>query len=309
MKMMFTSTADRADWWRAELTKRIPDLELRRYPEIGDPSEIDYALVWKPKPGLLARCDRLRAIFSLGAGVDHILCDPALPKSVPLTRVVDPNLTQRMTEYVVQQVLACHRRQREYDRQQRETVWAECYTPTAGERRVGIMGLGVLGEDAASKLVQIGFPVAGWRRSRHAVPGVECFAGEAELDAFLARTDILVCLLPLTPETGDMLDGRLFAKLPEGAYVINAARGGHLVEGDLIRALDSGHLAGAVLDVFRTEPLPADHDFWRHPKIVVTPHVASISDPRTIADQVAENIRRDQAGEPLLNRVDLARGY
>jgi glyoxylate/hydroxypyruvate reductase A len=307
--MLFQSDIDRGRWWAEELGKRIPDLSLRVWPEIGEVDEIDYALVWKPELGLLASLPNLKAIFSLGAGVDHIFRDPDLPADVPITRVVDPNLTARMTEYVVLHVLRYHRRQPEYDAYQAKGEWHELDQPTAAERQVGIMGLGELGADSARILAEIGFHVAGWSRSPKDLPGIESFHGADGLARFLAGTEILVCLLPLTVETENILDAKLFAGLPSGACLINAARGGHLADDDLIPALDSGQLAGATLDVFREEPLPADHPFWRHPGITITPHVASISDPRSIADQVADNIRRFEAGEPLLNVVDPAAGY
>lgn len=307
--LLFQSHIDRGEWWADELARRIPDLEMRLWPELGDRAAIDYALVWMPEKGLLKSLPNLRAVFSLGAGVDHIFRDPDLPRGVPICRVVDPNLTQRMTEYVLLHVLRYHRQQPAYAALQAEGKWEELDQPAAADRRVGIMGLGALGADAARHLVGLGFQVAGWSRTRKEIAGVESFAGTAALDAFLHDLDILVCLLPLTPATEGILDKDLFARLKPGACLINAARGGHLVEADLIPALDSGRLGAATLDVFREEPLPVGHPFWRHPKITVTPHVASISDPRSVADQVAENVRRAEAGEPLLNVVDPAVGY
>ncbi|HLI12005.1 MAG TPA: glyoxylate/hydroxypyruvate reductase A [Alphaproteobacteria bacterium] len=309
MALLYKSETDRADWWRQELGRRIPDLEMRVWPEIGDPAEIEYALVWNLAPGVLKTLPNLRAIFSLGAGVDHLFADPDLPRHIPVCRVVDRYLTQRMTEYVALHVLRYHRRQPEFDELQRAETWDELYSPTAEERHVGIMGLGELGADAARKLAALGFAVLGWSRSPKAIPGIESFHGEAGLAPFLARSEILVCLLPLTPATENILSASLFARLPKGACLINAARGRHLVEKDLLAALDSGRLAHATLDVFRSEPLPKGHPFWRHPRITVTPHIASITDPRTVAELVAENVARDRRGEPLLHTVDTALGY
>ena len=309
MALLFKSDSDRIEWWRRELGERLPDVEVRRWPEVGERAEIEYALVWKMPPGELARFPKLRFIFSLGAGVDHLFSDPDLPKTVPICRVVDKFLTERMTEYVVLHVLRYHRRQPELDELQRRAVWDELYSPTASERTVGIMGLGELGKDAARALSSLGFKVAGWSRSPKTLPGVESFHGEEGLAPFLARSEFLVCLLPLTPATEGILDRALFAGLPKGAVLINAARGGHLVEEDLIPALESGQLAYAALDVYRQEPLPSEHPFWRHPRITVSPHIASLTDPRTISALVAENVRRSRAGEPLLYTVDAALGY
>jgi len=307
--LLFQSDVDRGDWWGEELGKRLPGIELRIWPEIGDRESIDYALVWMPELGLLRSLPNLKAILSLGAGVDHIFRDPDLPPGVPIARVVDPELTARMTEFVLLHVLRYHRQQPAYDAQQLEPRWRQLHQPAAHDRGVGIMGMGELGADAGRRLAGLDFRVAGWSRSAKEIAGIESFHGADGLAPFLARTEILVCLLPLTPATENMLNADLFAGLPEGAVVINVARGGHLVEDDLIGALDSGHLAGATLDVFRDEPLPADHPFWRHPKITVTPHVASISDPRSAADLIADSIRRVEAGQPPLNVVDPAAGY
>lgn len=309
MALLFKFLTHRIEWWRKELAQRLPDVELRFWPEVGDPRDIEFAVVWQIEAGVLKTFPNLRFIFSLGAGVDHLLADPDLPKGVPICRVVDRNLTRRMTEYVLLHTLRFHRRQPEYDAQQRRSEWRELYAPTAQERRVGIMGLGELGSDAARKLAAIGFRVAGWSRTAKRIKGIESFDGAAALDQFLARSEILICLLPLTPETDGVLNAALFAKLPKGACLINAARGGHLVEEDLLEALESGQIAYAALDVFHTEPLPPEHPFWRHPRITVSPHVASITDPRTVADLIVENVRRCQAGRPLLHVVDPEVGY
>jgi len=309
MALLFKSDADRADWWKQEIGAHMPDLEVRIWPEIGHVNDIEYAVVWKMKPGVLATLPNLRFIFSLGAGVDHLFSDPALPKDVPICRVVDKFLTQRMTEHVVLHALRYHRRQPEIEAQQREQHWDEIYTPTAQERAVGVMGMGELGADAATKLSQLGFKVAGWSRTPKNIHGVESFHGHAGLAPFLARTEILICLLPLTPETERILNARLFAGLPKGAVLINVARGGHLVEDDLLAALASGQISYAALDVFRAEPLPAAHPFWRHPRVSVSPHNASITDPRTVTALLVDNIRRAEAGASLLNVVDPRVGY
>lgn len=307
--LLFRSEADRADWWQETINASLPDVEFRNWPEVGDPAEVDYALVWKPETGLLASLPNLRAIFSLGAGVDHIFADTQLPKGVPVCRVVNPNMALRMTEYVVMHVLMHHRRHREYDRQQKDHVWQELRQPHAGERHVGVMGMGELGGDAARHLAALGFDVAGWSRSPRPVEGVTGFHGADGYGPFLARTEILVCLLPLTDQTRNIVDRHLLAQLPAGATFINAGRGGQVVEADLLAALDSGHISEVTLDVFQMEPLPENSPFWDHPKVTVTPHIAAFSDPRALVEQVVENIRRDQSGEPLINTVDADRGY
>ncbi|MEC9347722.1 MAG: glyoxylate/hydroxypyruvate reductase A [Pseudomonadota bacterium] len=307
--LLFHSPADSAGWWRDVLSEAMPELGFRAWPDTGDAGAIDYALVWKPKPGLLASLPNLRAILSLGAGVDHIFADPHLPAGVPICRVVDDNMTMRMREWVLLQVLMHHRQQRAYDEQQRNRIWKDRPQPHAGERRVGVMGLGVLGGDAARQLKAVGFDVAGWSRTPRRIEGVTCYHGQDGLHAFLARTEILVSLLPLTPETTGILDADAFARMPRGASIINAGRGGQVVETDLLAALDSAQLSEATLDVFATEPLPQESRLWSHPRVTVTPHVAASTDPRSVVHQVVANIRRIEAGEAPLNTVDPARGY
>jgi len=308
MALMFLSPDDPPEAWRAALLAEIPELDFRIWPEVGDPAEIDVALVWQPPPGELARYPNLRAILSLGAGIDGLLAQAGLP-AVPIARMVDPSLTRTMTEYVLLAALRHHRHFDRFERVQRAGRWSFALPPQAADRRVGVMGLGVLGSAAAASLAAHGFLVAGWSREAKQLAGVDSFAGRAGLAAFLARTDILVCLLPLTRDTEGILSAATFAGLPRGAFVINVARGAHLAEADLIEALDSGQLAGATLDVFREEPLPPDNPLWRHPKVLITPHVASYASPLTAAEGVAENIRRARTGRPLLHQVDRDRGY
>jgi glyoxylate/hydroxypyruvate reductase A len=309
MALLFRSTVDSAARWRAQLSRLTQEIEVRVWPEIGNPAEIDYALVWRPEPGFLASLPNLKLILSLGAGVDHLLCDPQLPHHLPIVRLVDPHMTNAMSEYVVLQVLRLHRRDLDYRTQQEAGVWCELDQQNAVDRRVGILGLGELGQDAAKKLKALGFDVAGWSRSEKAMPGIGSYAGAAGLPLLLGRSEILVCLLPLTAETEGILNTETLGLLPRGAALVNAARGAHLVEEDLLSALGSRQISAAVLDVFREEPLPADHPFWRHPRIIMTPHVAAFTNPATAAPIILDNIRRFEAGRPLLNRVDPARGY
>ena len=309
MPLLFISKSDDPDAWRAMLAEGLPDLEVRVWPEAGDPGEIEFALAWKPEPGLLARFPNLKLIQSLGMGVDHIFVDPDLPAGVPVARLVDPDMVRQMGEYVIFAALRHHRRMDEYDANQRAGRWRQAGLRDTPLVRAGVLGLGAIGSDTAGKLAGLGFRVAGWSRTPKSLEGIESFHGADGFVPFLQRTDILVCLLPLTPETTGILDAAAFAALPEGAYIINLARGGHVVEADLLAAIDGGHIAGATLDVFEAEPLPDGHPFWAHPKVHVTPHVAGLTNPRTSAAQVIENIRRVQAGQPPLNLVDAARGY
>ena len=300
--------------WNARFGSLASGRDIRLWPDgIGNPDDIAYACVWKPPHGLLAQFPKLRAIFSLGAGVDALTGDTSLPP-VPLVRIVDPDLTMRMTEYVVLQVLMIHRQQRRYDAQQRERVWRELPQPAAHEVAVGVMGLGVLGAAAATALARLGFRVAGWSRTPKRIDGIETHHGSEQIDAFLTRSEILVCLLPHTPATDGILDAALVRKLKRdgalgGAYLINAGRGRLQVERDILAALDDGTLAGATLDVFTTEPLPVNSPLWTHPKVTVTPHAGAASVPDALVENVLRQIARFERGEAMENVVDLAAGY
>jgi glyoxylate/hydroxypyruvate reductase A len=301
--------------WTQSMRRQAPDIDIRVWPhKMGRAEDITYAVAWLPPANVLNSLPNLKVIFSLGAGVDAILKDPTLPDGVPIARVNEPDLTNRMSEYVALHVLMHHRQQRRLDENQRNKVW-DCFpTHAASAMTVGIMGLGVMGSDSARKLGMMGFKVVGWSRSPKTIPEVECFAGPGEFDSFLERTDILVCLLPHTPETTGIIDRAVIRKLsrkgPFGAPVlINAGRGKQQVESDILAALDSGELHAATLDVFETEPLPKDSPFWNHPKVTVTPHVAADSDPDTITAYVLGQIRRHQSGLEVENIIDRKRGY
>jgi glyoxylate/hydroxypyruvate reductase A len=300
--------------WEQRLRELAPARELRVWPQrVGDPAGVAYACVWNPPHGLLAGFPNLKAVFSLGAGVDGIVGDPKLP-AVPVVRIVDPDLTMRMVEYVVLHVLMHHRRQRRYDAQQRARVWREHEQPAASEVAVGVMGLGVLGGAAAAALQRLGFRVAGWCRSARRIPGIEMHAGADALDGFLRRSEILVCLLPATPATAGILDLDLFRRLKRdgalgGAHLINAGRGVLHVEADILAALAEGTLAGATLDVFASEPLPPDSPLWTHPGLTITPHNAAASDPRPLIANVLRQIERLERGLPLEHVADRVRGY
>ena len=300
--------------WKRRFEDVCADRPVALLPNAAlDPAEVHYAAVWKPVPGELAAFPNLRVIFNLGAGVDALMADSSLP-AVPLVRVAVADLTARMTEYVVLHVLMHHRQELYLRASQREKRWEPKSQWPAGAISVGIMGLGTLGAHAAQALAHLGFRVAGWSRSERRIDGVDCFHGEAGLDAFLRRSNILVCLLPLTPGTRHILNRDLFAKLdrtsPMGAPVlINAGRGGLQNEADILQCLDDGTLGAASLDVYATEPLPADSRFWTHPKVVLTPHNAADTDPDEISKYVARQIERFEAGGALENMVDRGRGY
>lgn len=309
MTILFQSSADRWADWQPRLQALLPGETFHRHPDAGDPAAVEFAVVWKPPPGLLASLPNLKGILSLGAGVDHILADPTLPPKVPVVRLLDPSLAIQMSEYVTLHALAHHRRQGEYAAQQREGTWRVLDVPDTAKRRIGIMGFGTLGEACAARLAPFGFPIAGWVRHPQTVDGIEIFAGNERLAAFLARSDILICLLPLTAATKGILNARTLALLPKGAALINAARGGHVVVDDLLAALDSEQLSGATLDVFTDEPLAADHPLWRHPKVTVTPHIAAITRPEHAAGIIAGSIQRLRAGRPVPGTIDRRVGY
>ncbi|MBL6455511.1 glyoxylate/hydroxypyruvate reductase A [Belnapia sp. T6] len=310
MAVLLSTKATTMEDWRDALLEVDPGLEIRLFPEAGDPAEIEAAVCWTAHDmAELRRYPNLRLIVSMGAGVDHLLRPPGPPPGVPVARLVDDRLTQGMTEWVLLNVLRFHRQDPEYRAQQTARIWHELPAPDTARRRIGILGLGALGGDAARALVALGFPVMGWSRRPKEVPGVESFHGEEGLAAMLRQSDILVCLLPLTPDTRGLLDAARLSLLPEGAFLLNSARGGHMVAADVLAALDSGRLAGAALDVFEPEPLPTDHPFWAHPKVVLTPHAASITIPRSAAPQVVDNIHRVRAGLAPRNQVDFRAGY
>jgi glyoxylate/hydroxypyruvate reductase A len=297
--------------WRAHFAEFGATVDVRGWndPEV-DAQAVRYALVWQPDSARLAGYPNLKAILSSAAGVDHILADAQLPPNVPIVRMVTPETQQRMAEFTVMSSLMMLKDMPRIVRQQARCEWTEFSTPrTARETRVGIMGLGALGLACARLHAQMGFITAGWARSGRDEPNVQCFAGADELPAFLARTDILICLLPDTEDTRQLVDARLLAQLPAGAAFINVGRGSHVNHSDLLAALDHGQLASALLDVFDTEPLPADAPFWRHPRIIVTPHGAATPSRRERARQAALTIAAFDAGQPLPHVYDRVRGY
>jgi len=296
--------------WRDAMLRLDPGLEIRLWPEAGAAAEIDAAVIWGAQylEGL-RQFPNLGLIVSMGAGVDHLVRPPGPPPGVPVARLKDARLTQGMVEWVLLNVLRFHRQDPDYRALQAARVWEELPAPETSARCIGVLGLGEIGGAAARALAGLGFAVMGWSRGPKTMPGIETFHGAAGLDAMLARSDMLVCLLPLTPETRGIIDARSLGLLPAGAFLINGGRGGHQVQEDILAALESGRLAGAALDVFEPEPLPADHPFWAHPRVFMTPHAASLTSPDSAAPQVVANIQRLRRGAPLLNLVDFAAGY
>ena len=315
--LVYISPDDPAERWRQALIPVLPEIDFNQdfhvWPNcmntLANPENVDIALVWRPKSGDLKHFTNLKAVINLGAGVDTILADETYPKGVPLVRLIDPALTRHMSEFVVHRVLHFHRKFHNYDQLQRDHVWQELIQDDTLQKRVGIMGLGTLGANVARHLAPFGFKISGWSRTEKHIDGIQSFFGQDSLKKFLARTDILICLLPLTPETHGILNTETLSQLPDGAYVINSGRGLQVNEHDLLLELDSGHISGAALDVFCTEPLPLNSPIWDHPKILVTPHIASLSSAQSAAQNVAENIRRIRSGKTPNDLVDLDSGY
>jgi len=310
MAILLSTKAHTMQDWKAALLAVDPSLDIRMFPDAGEPAEIEAAVVWTAHDMMeLRRYPNLKLIVSMGAGVDHLLRPPGPPPGIPVARLKDVLLTSAMAEWVLLNVLRFHRQDPEYRALQQRKEWLELSAPSTAERRIGILGIGELGSASARVLGSLGFPVMGWSRSAKTLPGVQTFHGADGLMAMAAQSDILICLLPLTPQTRGVLNAKLFSALPRGAYVINGARGGHMVAEDMLAALDSGHIAGAALDVFEPEPLPAESPFWSHAKVFLTPHAASITIPSSVAPQVVENILNMRAGRPLINLVDFSLGY
>jgi glyoxylate/hydroxypyruvate reductase A len=302
VNILFASETEKAEHWIPLLERALPRDRILLQPE----APIDVALVATPPPGTLQNLKHVKLIQSLWMGVEKLLADPALPKGVPLARLVDPGMVAAMSETVLAHILDWHRHHYAYRAQQYERRWHRHPQYLAADRTIGLLGLGELGSDVARKLLALGFNAAGWSRSRKDLGRLQWFG---DLEAMLAASDVAVCLLPLTPQTRGILNAKTLGKIRPGGCVINVARGGHLVTGDLIAGLDAGHLAHAYLDVFEPEPIPADQPLWQHPKVTITPHAAALTDSRTAVPRIVENIERLRSGRPLLNVVDLELGY
>lgn len=302
MNILFSSTTESPGRWLPLLEQALP--EDRFFLEPRD--DIEVALVANPPEGILAQLPNLRLVQSLWMGVDQLLHDPSLPRGVPVARLIDPGMIAAMTETVLAHVLDWHRLHFRYREQQIERVWQQLPQVMASERTIGILGLGELGSVVAQALASLGFRMLGWSRRLRELAGVQYLA---ELGDLLERSDLVVCLLPLTHHTRGILNADAFAQMPEGACLINVGRGEHVVEKDLLAALDSRWLTHAYLDVFENEPLEMGHPFWRHPSVTLTPHAAALTEPRTAFPKIVANIERLRRGEPPEGLVDVAAGY
>jgi len=295
--------------WKEAMVARLPGAKIVTGDENYDPATIDYALFWKQPQGLIKTLSNLKAIFSLGAGVDHVVSSPSLPADLPVIRLEDAGMADQMVQYHLYAALHFMRDFDIYSDQQAKADWTQHPVARISKCRIGVMGLGALGAAVATALSSLGFGVSGWSRSMKAIDGITTFAGKETLGEFLGQSDILICLLPRTSETENVLNSTTLSFLPKGAAIINAARGAMINEADLLRALDTGHLRGAFLDVAVTEPLPESHPFWDHPKIRITPHIAAETRIEESVEQIAENIDRINRGETPRGLVNRETGY
>ncbi|KQN63510.1 glyoxylate/hydroxypyruvate reductase A [Erwinia sp. E602] len=308
MNIVYKSEAERGRIWAGLLADMAPEASFRQWPDVGNAAEVEYLVAWQPPEDIMQQFPNLKVLFSVGAGADQFDYS-RLPADLPVVRMIEPGLTSGMVEYVTFAVLGLHRDMPRYLQQQRAGVWQAHPVQTAAKRRIGVMGLGTLGEAVLKPLVAMGFDCGGWSRTPRDLPGVRCWAGDEQLGEFLARSDILICLLPLTERTEGMLNADLFGQLPAGAALVQAGRGAQLNHQHLLDALDAGQLSAAVVDVTAPEPLPAEHRFWHHPQIWLTPHIASQTQPESAVVALLANIRRHQRGEPMVGVVDRQQGY
>lgn len=308
MTFIYKAEPTRGKIWADLFAQKAPDIDFRVWPNIGDPKKVRFLTVWEPPENISEQFPNLEILFSIGAGVDQINFE-TLPKHLPVVRMIEPGLTQSMCEYVLWAVLSIHRDMPTYHRQQDRKVWKALRVWPANKRRVGVMGLGRLGQAVLNQLRLMNFRCLGWSRTAKQIEGVQTFHGTDLLGSFLSQCDTLVCLIPLTQSTKGILNRDVFSLMPEGASLVHVGRGEHLEPKDLIDALDSGRLSEAILDVTSPEPLPADDPLWSHPRVIVTPHIASMTQPETAIDTVLENIRRFEQGQPLIGLVDRDRGY
>jgi glyoxylate/hydroxypyruvate reductase A len=306
MNVVFCAPGIRPDPWLAALRTALPGAEVHDWTP-GAP-RADHAVVWAPPPAFVAEQTALRAVWNLGAGVDALLRLP-WPERLPLVRLEDAGMAAQMVEYVVHALLRHYRGFDAYERDSREGRWVPRRPPRRGEWPVGVLGLGVLGSAVARAVAALGFPVRGWSRTPRSLDGVTTYAGDDGLGEFLAASRVLVVLLPLTDATRDLLDRRRLSQLQRGGVLINVARGALVVDADLIALLDEGHLAGATLDVFRDEPLPADDPLRRHPRIAITPHISAQTIREDTLEQIAGKILAFERGESVTGVIDRARGY
>ncbi|WP_030128880.1 glyoxylate/hydroxypyruvate reductase A [Pseudomonas sp. QTF5] len=308
MALLYKADPVRGEQWKRLFAEHAPDIEWRAWPDIGDPKDIRYLAAWQAPDDLDTLLPNLQVLFALSAGVDQLDLD-RLPATLPVVRLLDPGITRGMCEYASFAVLSLHRDMLRYRQQQMARCWQAHLLQPAAKRRVGVMGLGTQAQQILATLQTFGFALSGWARSEHRIAGVDCFAGAEQLPAFLGQCDIVLCVLPLTEQTRGILNRELFQYLPKGAALVNMGRGGHLVEEDLLEALASGQVSAAVLDVLEQEPAAPDHPFWHHPQILLTPHIAAMTQPESAFSVLLENIRRHQRGESMLGQIDHERSY
>ncbi len=309
MQILFHAPNSNPEAWQAALAKAIPGAEVRIWQD-GDNAPADYAVVWRPPKAMVASARGLKAIFNIGAGVDGILeLGDALPQGVPIIRLDDAGMGVQMAEYVTHAVLRYQRRFDQYDTQARAQQWRFLKPYNKADFTVGILGLGLLGQRIAASLAELEFPLCGWSRTAKDVAGITCHHGSAGLDAFLQQARVLVCVLPLTTETARILNRQTLSRLPRGAFLINVARGGHLVEADLLELVQDGHITAATLDVMDEEPMPPGHPFWGEPRITVTPHIAALTLRDESARQIAGKMAMLERGEIVPGTVDRLKGY
>ncbi len=309
MRILLYRADGQTDPWVTDFAAALPQAEVVVWQEGARQAHCDYAVLWGPPAALLGQLAEVKAIFLAGAGVDAILkFGDALP-AAPIIRLGDAGMGVQMAEYVVHAVLRYFRRFDDYEKQARRGIWAPLPQPDKQDFTIGVLGMGMLGGPVLRALAQFGFPLRGWSRTPKQVDGVACYAGLESLDEFLAGTRVLVCMLPLTPETSTLLDRARLSQLPQGAYLVNVARGAHVAEPDLLTLIRSGHLAGATLDVFRNEPLPAPHPFWDEPRITITPHISALTVRADSVRQIAGKIDKLENGEPVADVVDRNKGY
>jgi glyoxylate/hydroxypyruvate reductase A len=309
MRLLLQRADGVTDPWVRDFAELLPEAEVLVWREGAPCPACDYAVLWSPPAALIRELGSVKAIFLAGAGVDAVLKFGDMLPQVPLIRLGDAGMAAQMVDYVVHAVLRYFRRFDEYEKQARRGIWSPLPAFAREDFSIGVMGMGALGQRVLDALAPFGFPLRGWSRTEKRREGVTCFAGEDGLDAFLAGTRVLVCMLPLTPETSNLLDRPTLAKLPEGAFLINVARGGHVVDPDLLTLIRSGHIAAATLDVFRNEPLPAPHPFWEEPRITMTPHIAALTMRRDSVVQIAAKVRALARGDAVADTVDRHKGY
>ncbi|MBB5429218.1 glyoxylate/hydroxypyruvate reductase A [Paraburkholderia youngii] len=307
MTVLYKADPVRGALWAERFAQLAPEIQFRVWPDLGDRAAVRYLVAWQPGD-LALTLPNLEVVFSVGAGVDQLDLSQ-IPAHLPVVRMLEPGIVEGMVEYVTEAVLAIHRDLFDYALQQQARAWQPLPLCAAASRRIGVLGLGMLGTAVLERLRLFGFACAGWSRSQHDIEGVACYAGEAGLDAMLARTDVLICLLPLTDATRGLLCRRVFDRLPRGASLVHVGRGAQLVSGDLLDALQSGQIHSAVLDVTDPEPLPTDHPLWTQPRVRITPHIASATRPESAVDAVLENLRLHRAGERMNGLIDRTRGY